>query len=240
MRSSAVMERDRLMAVVRRVRRRWRLRLVLTGLAILAGGSLLVVAGSAALIETFRFDPGVVRVLKLVAWVAVGLLAGRFLLRPLRRRVSDAQVALYLEEREPTLGGLVVSAVDCGAHQASPASPVLVERLVERALERSAEIDFGWRVERMALRRSSGTLAGIAALGAVLLLGGPPWLGRGALVLAPWRGAEEANPYRIDVLPRDTVVARGSDLRVEARLTGFEAGEVDLVTRRGAQGEWSR
>ena len=47
---------------------------------------------------------------------------------PLRRQVSDAQVALYLEERETSLGGLLASAIDARAASADDISPQFAER----------------------------------------------------------------------------------------------------------------
>jgi hypothetical protein len=234
--------RDQLLATVRRVRLRWRLRLVFTGLAVVLGAALLVAAGSALVIDRLRFDPGAVAALRLAAWIAVGALAIRFLAWPLSRRVSDLQVALYLEEHEPSLGGIVLSAVECSDRERDEhASRALVERIVERAVERCEAAAGGRRVERARLHRASGAMAGVAAAGALLLLAGPAWLGRGASALLPWNPAARANPYRIEISPgQDTVVARGSDLRIGARLTGFGADEVDLVVRRGGQGEWAR
>src|SRR3990172_1208577 len=237
MTSGTTFEREQLLSVIRLMRRRWQLRILMTGLAVLAGGAVIVGAGSAFAIHRFRFDPGVVLTLKFAAWIAVAVLAGRFLIRPLRRRVTDPQVALYLEEHEPGLGGVVVGAVEFGGGQSSGRpSRALIERLIERAIWQCAEVEGGRRVERRGLRRSSGALAGVAVVGALLLAGGPPWLSRGAAVLLPWRPAATANPYRIDVFPGDTVVARGSDLRVDAALAGFAAGGGGLGTRRGAPG----
>ena len=50
-------------------------------------------------------------------------------------------------------------------------------------------------------------------------------------MLVPVTGAEAASPYRIDVKPGSATVARGADVSIEARLSGFTSTDVDLFTR---------
>src|SRR5262245_35453485 len=89
-----------LMEIIAEVRTRWRLKLALRGalwIAVIGFALFLLTAYS---LEWARFSTGSIigaRVLMVLA--ALGLLAW-FLVRPLRRRVSDEQVALYLEEHE--------------------------------------------------------------------------------------------------------------------------------------------
>ena len=57
-----------------------------------------------------------------------------FVVRPLRRRVTDDQVALYLEEHEPTLEATVLSAVE-GLQVATPVfSPYVIPMIVPRTM----------------------------------------------------------------------------------------------------------
>ena len=95
--------RDQLLRVVRHVRRRWRLKLVLRGLALTLAGTLLTFLISASTLEFLRFEPGAVTAFRVVLWLVVGFFVIRSVLWPLLRRVSDERVALYLEENEPSL-----------------------------------------------------------------------------------------------------------------------------------------
>ena len=98
-------------AVIREVRTRWRRKLLVRGgLELLVGGAVLLVAAGFAL-EALRFTPDRNprvphrhhrRLFALAAWT---------LGRPLLRQVSDEQVALYLEEHEPSLNSLLLSAM---------------------------------------------------------------------------------------------------------------------------------
>ena len=106
-------------------------------------------------LESWRFSAGSIITFRIVLGVALAALIGWFLLRPLLRRVSDEQVALYLEEHEPSLQAAIISAVEMSAVNAastteSPHSAALVERLVESAVEKCQAIDRGRAVERRA------------------------------------------------------------------------------------------
>ena len=82
-----------------RVRNRWRLQLALRGAVVVVAGTLLALLLSASGLEALRFSaarhhrlPHHRRLRCSRRWCCYGLVW------PLRRRVTDAQVALYLEE----------------------------------------------------------------------------------------------------------------------------------------------
>ena len=82
----------------------------------------------------------------------LGALAGYFFVLPQWRRVTDEQVALYLEECEPSLETAILSALEAEKGSASH-SPALARRLVEQAIERCGVIERGRRLEAQPLRR---------------------------------------------------------------------------------------
>ena len=234
---------DRLLAVIRSVRRRWRLRLALRGVAITGTVALAALLAASWGLEQFRFTPTSVLVFRAACYVAVLAVAGWFLVRPLLRRVSDERVALYLEEHEPELNGQVSSAVEFGASASGVTpdiSPALVERLVERAVESCARVHGGRRVERPRLVSASGAVTGVMLAGAAVLLLRPGFLSHGApFLLRPW-GSEAVSPFAIAVEPGNVDLPRGADLEVIARLSNFGADEVTLLMRRGIDGEWEQ
>jgi hypothetical protein len=234
---------DELMRVIRSVRRRWRLRVTLRGAAIILAAGLLVFLISAYGMDRLRFSPTAVLAFRVFAYVALVGLTIRFLVVPLARRVSDEQVALYLEEHEPSLEARVLSAVDLGRLDKAASegfSPALVNRLVENALENCAAVDYGRKVEARSLARSSGLLAGATLAAVAVLLLSPSFLRHSAPFLFPFSGAAIDNPYRIEVMPGDTRVAIGAELRIVALLHNFDADEVEIAVQRGRQGEWER
>src|SRR6476661_10683741 len=116
-----------LVDVIRRVRNRWRMKLALRGAVVVVAGTVLALLLSASGLEQFRFSAASIIGFRIIAVaVFVGLLCYG-LVWPLRRRVTDAQVAMYLEECDPTLEAAIISAVEAtsggGSAARSPPSP---------------------------------------------------------------------------------------------------------------------
>ena len=121
--------------IINEVRTRWRMKLALRGIAWCAGVAVALFLLAAYGLEWARFSPvSIVAARVLLAAALVGSIY-YFLVRPLRRQVTDEQVALYLEEHEPSLQATLVSAVEASREGADPESAVLIRRLVEQALE---------------------------------------------------------------------------------------------------------
>ncbi|NNK64795.1 MAG: hypothetical protein HKO98_16460 [Gemmatimonadetes bacterium] len=232
---------DELRRILASVRRRWRTRMLLRGASIVVAAGLVAFLGSAFGVEWFRFSEGAVTTFRWLAWGVVFLLTALFVVRPLFRRVSDEQVALYLEEHEPTLEAAILGAVAArDTASASAASPRMIERLVERAVTRARSVDDGRRIERQAILRHGGVFAGVTAVAVGILLFGPTTLRTGVGALLPTRAAAEVNPYSIDITPGDLTVARGSDQFVTALLRGFASDEVSLFLRGGENEPYQR
>ena len=107
--------RDVLLSIVRGVRTRWRWKVVLRSLTVLLGAGVGTILVAAFGLEQFRFSPAAIVIARVVTYLVLAGLGWFFFVRPLARRVTDQQVALYLEEHEPSLQELLVSAVEAGA-----------------------------------------------------------------------------------------------------------------------------
>src|SRR6185437_11654127 len=100
-----------------------------------------------------------------------------FIVIPVRAAPRDAQVALYIEEHEPSLDGAVITAVDVHASGAAAArSPVLVGRLLQSALDRMRRIENGRTVDASDLQRTSIIFAAVSAATLGIALFGPATL----------------------------------------------------------------
>jgi len=234
-----------LFQIIRSVRRRWRVRVMLRGTAIVLAAGLVTFFLSSWALEQLRFSPAAITTFRVLAYGTLVLLAIQFLLRPLLRRVSNERVALYLEEHEPSLQGQVLTAIEFGDETPLPqrtvVSQALVERLVERALQSCATVNDGRRVEQTGLKRWGGALSGATAAGALLLLLQPGFVSHSApFLLRPWAAGVGDNPFAVSVLPGDTVLPRGADLGVSAQLQNFDADNVEIALKRGDAAEWER
>ena len=235
-------ERDELLRAIRHVRSRWRLRVGLRSVAVLVAATLGTLLASSYGLELLKFSPAAIIGFRVVTYVTLLAAGWWFFIRPISRRVSDEQVALYLEEHEPSLQAAVLSAVEEARkgkrERAADHSPELVHRLIETAAERVRDVDMGRSVEQQQLQRSSGMLiaAGLAAV--LLFVFGPAYLRHGlSALLTPMADVEASSPYQIEVLPGDATIARGADQTVTARLIGFEAEEVNLLMRTAGAGD---
>ena len=229
---------EELLRVIRRVRSRWRVRRLILGFTMVGAAAVLVVGVSSAAMDALRYAPWVVRGLQAVAWIAFGAAVWRFVVRPFRSRVTDEQVALYVEEHDPTLREAVISGVELGHRDTQQEaggggiSADLSRLVVEEAIRRLETLNEGRLIETSALKRAGGALATVGGVAIVASLLAPPTLLRGAaLLFSPWEDLTDANPYRVLVEPGDAAVARDSDRWIEARLEGFTAERVDLRTR---------
>lgn len=224
--------REELRRVIRLVRNRYRWRVLLTGAAILFSAMLGLLVASAFLLEWLKFTPVGVTLVRAGFYLLLGAVLLRWLVLPLSRRHSDGEIALYIETHEPTLQAAVLSAVEYDAAEAG-GSPGLVRRLLQEAVERTRAVEEGRRIERRRLRWLPGAVAGAVGAMVLLALFGPPSARTVMQVLfMPWSSAEAAQPYAVLVEPGNTVVPRGGDARITARLRGFESDQVVLHLRR--------
>lgn len=144
--------RAQLLDVVRQVRRRWRIKLALKGAVGFLLAGLAAILAIAYALEALKFTPAAIFWFRIVTALVLVAAGAWFFARPLSRQVTDEQVALYLEEHEPTLDSAILSAMEV-SQRPGEWSPQLIERLVERAIERVHEIREGERIEREPMRR---------------------------------------------------------------------------------------
>ena len=237
--------RQALEEVIGRVRNRWRIKLALRGVVVVVAGTLLALFLSASVLEALRFSPGAIIAFRVAALVVFAGLVYIGLVRPLGRRVSNSQVAMYLEEHDQSLQSAILSAVETASFAdndvESGPSPRLVERLVEQAVDQCRAIDDGLAIERKRLRTHAAGLATVVAAAALLIIFGPAFLRHGLSALIDLRrSAEAASPYAIEVTPGNAKIPRGADQTVTATLKGFASSEANLMFRNAAGAPFER
>src|SRR3954463_11041128 len=139
--------RSDLVVVIREVRRRWRMKLALRGAAIAVACIAAALVISAITLQWMRFSAESILAFRIVLAGAIAVVGYVFLARPLLRRVTDEQVALYLEEHEPSLEAAIISAVEAEREGVSSRPRPWVRKLVATAVEKCPSIEAGRRVE---------------------------------------------------------------------------------------------
>ena len=180
--------------IIIEVRARWRMKLALRGVVRVVGVALALLLVAAYGMEWARFSATSIIAARVLMAVAMVASVFYFLVQPLKRRVTDEQVALYLEEHEPSLQATLVSAVEASREGADSESAVLIRRLVEQALEACASTNAARRVEEEPLRRWGVALAGLTVAAVLIVLLGPAFV-RNALsaILLVQRSVAAAN-----------------------------------------------
>ena len=230
-----------LATILTRVRRRWRLRRALLGavwfLSACASAGLL----AAFTVDAWHFAPEVVTGARIASYLACAGALVFFLGVPFFQRVTDRRIALYVEEREPSLGMALASAMEIEDSAGNGNSPALERGLLEQTLVACREVDEGRRVDAAKLRRNALLVALSVAIIILIAELIPPNLRHAIqLVFFPRTSAASISPYHLSVEPGDVLVSRGADQLIVARARGFEPEEVELLTRFGASAKWQR
>jgi hypothetical protein len=225
-----------LLTTIRRVRGRWKLALVLRGAIICVAALVLLIAMSAIGFAELGLTARTVTAFRWAVGLAALTVFAIAVLLPAFRTVSDERVALYIEEREPALQSVLISAIENAGHPQNG----LVRALVERAARQCRAIDFGQRIERQRLKRTGYVLAA-AVLAAIIIVGaGPlPLRTSARALLLPMPAAQAAGIMSISALPGNDTIARGADIAVTAALHGFRSEEAVVVVR-DSSGAWRR
>ena len=157
-------DQGQLAGVVSGVRNRWRLKRALHGATITVAIAFAMLAISAYATRALHYGDASLWVFRIISLAVIVASAMRFIVKPVRATPRDAQVALYIEEHEPTLEGAVITAVDVHAATANAArSPALVARLLRSALDRMRRVDDGRAVDADDLQRTSLIFAAVTA-----------------------------------------------------------------------------
>jgi hypothetical protein len=234
--SGASLELDH---VVRSVRRRWRLRRVLRGLSIAIAGSVMSLGIASAAMGAFFYSDPAVNTARLAVTLVIGVLLAAFVVRPLLPTPRDEDVALFVEEREPSLEGSLLTAVETRRPGGAHASPALIARLMSSTRSRLRAVGDGARADQEALR-TSWMLMGFVVLATILAtVVAPVSLRQGVgLLLRPWSPVPPAVRMSIAVEPGDTELPRGGDLLVRATLRGFDGDRADVLMRTADSLPW--
>jgi hypothetical protein len=229
---------ESLLSRVRQVRRRWRSQVLIRGISLcLASAIALLILGVWGA-DLFGFKQAAVWAMRLVTGGTVFFVAWYFLYLPLRTRVSDVQVAQFIEERYPQLEDRLVTAIEYGSQPAEPSS--MIDLLIRDALEGTRRVDFSIFVNRKRLA-SWGMLSLVAFFALfALLMWGPSFFPYGfSNLYVPWTQASLGSSMMIKIIPEKVEITKGSDQVIRAQLVGFDSPDVRLYLQTDSSGSWN-
>ena len=224
-----------LQARVLEARRVWKRTLFWTGCAIAIVGLISILAG-AAIVDLLMPLPGSVRIVLLIGIIgAVGYLLYRYLIQPLRVKLTPHDVALNVERKHRDLEDRLVSALQFGeAETEDPIKSHLLQRLVTDAVERTDGIDFKATVDKSKKRKHIGIAAAVLAGCALIALIFPAELDISLnRLLSPWEKTEPVFTTKLTVEPGNARILRGRSLAINAEVTGKAADKARLIYKKG-------
>src|SRR5215831_2764412 len=230
--------RHAMTGTIRNVRSRLKAQQALRGVAI----TVLVTAGllicAALLAHRFSQRHTLLLIVRVVAVASIGATIWRFLIRPLRRKPSDSQIARLIEERYG-LSDRLVTAVEF-ADETRNASSAVVDRLVKDASRRSATVDADRVVDIRWSWAYGSFIAFCLVVAGLLMYSGPTPLSAGfSDLLGSLGGGASANSMFINVAPGNALVPRGSDFKIKATLKGFDSEAAQFFFRKQGDSTWS-
>ncbi len=228
---------ENLLQRVKLVRKRWRLQMAVKGYSLFLASTIALLVLGVWGADLFGFRSAAVWLMRIVTGGAVLFVGWRFIWVPFRRRVTDVQIAQFIEERYPQLEDRLVSAVEFGAKR--DVSGIL-DLLIRDALEKTRRIDFSIFVDRRRLMYF-GTLAVGSFLALFALLNwGPSFFPYGFnRIYVPWTEAAFGASMSIQVVPGNIEIATGSDQQIKAQLVGFDSPDVKLYQELGTATSWT-
>ena len=224
-----------LQARVLAARRVWKRTLFWTGCAIAIVGLIAILAG-AAIVDLLMPLPGSVRIALLIGVIgAVGYLLYKYLIQPLRVKLTPHDVALNVERKHQDLEDRLVSALQFGETETDdPIKSHLLQRLVTDAVDRTEGIDFKATVDKSKKRKHIGiavaALAGCALIAMIFPTELNISLNR---ILSPWEKTEPVFTTKLTVAPGNARILRGRSLAINLVVTGKAVDKARLIYIKG-------
>lgn len=194
--------REQLLVPLGRLRRRCRLYIVLAGLTRLCAAAWVAAAAQLLLDWWLRLGVDQRAALDLVVLAVLAWVAARVLVGPLRRPLTDVQLAMWADRAHPTLRDRIATGVQfaAGRHGAAASnSPALIRAVIAQACDAARGVAFLDLLDHRAARRNGGRLAALFAVALLATLLQPQlvttWGARNWLLQdVPW-------PQRTHLIP---------------------------------------
>jgi len=218
-------------------RKRLQTLIVARGAALLAVAALVVTLLAVYFGIRRAFDPQIVYSARAVLIAALAAIAIGLVLRPLRllkrsRGIQD------IERRAPDFNGRLET-YDGIAHGPAERATPFLGLLAEDAMKLARGIPVALKVPDLQVRAPAAlAIIAVALLVGTAVFGPANWRYGIQNLWAGWLVEDTLPPQYLAVLPGDTTVRRGGDLRVDASAEGFEPSGMEVFAQFRAGGEW--
>ncbi|MGH9799002.1 MAG: DUF4175 family protein, partial [Blastocatellia bacterium] len=225
---------DQLFGIINAVRKRrtWLLTLRGAALTLAVAAAVLLALGYAA--YRYRYSGGALISLRLTAVFGLIATAFFFLVRPLRRKISDSQIARLIEEKQPGVEERFVSAVEFSDEQQQQiSSTAIIGRLMNDADQRAHQVNLNEVIPSKRFWQLGGAALASVLLFVSVIVFGPREIKSGLFQLAaPASPVAAANALQINVKPGTARVPKNSDQRILATTVNFNPEQATIFTRK--------
>jgi hypothetical protein len=229
---------ESLLSKVRQVRRRWRSQVLIRGISLFLASAIALLVLGVWGADLFGFRQAAIWAMRFVTGGTVLFVAWYFLYMPLRTRISDVQVAQFIEERYPQLEDRLVTAIEYGSQTTEPSG--MIDLLIHDALEETRRVDLSIFLNRK--RLASWGMLGLGAFFALfaLLTWGPSFFPYGfSNLYVPWTQASLGSSMMINIIPENASITKGFDQLIRAQLVGFDSPDVRLYLQTDSSSQWN-
>ncbi|MFQ6042069.1 MAG: DUF4175 family protein, partial [Candidatus Poribacteria bacterium] len=207
---------------VAEVRRVWKRTIFFTGCAVVLF-SLIAILLSEIIIDLLMPLPMIVRAIFLAGvLVSLGYLVYRFIIRPVRKKLTEQDVALHIEQHYTDLEDRLVSSLQFGDQgKGDEIASHLINRLVADTAEKTQELDFKKTVSKKRLQ----DYWGIAFLAIAVVLVGlfifPSQLNQAlSRILSPWENTKPVMATEFAVSPGNAKILSGQNQLIDVKVSG--------------------
>jgi len=214
---------------VANTRRLWKNVAILTGCAVVIF-SLLGIILAEMLLDVSLSLPVIVREVLLAGIIGALLyLSYRFIIKPLRKKRTERDVALQIEHQHPELEDRLVSSLQFGEQEETdPIASHLIDRLVADTAERTKDIDFNATVDRRPMVKRWGIVFATIAFCCLLAIAFPGPMSKSlGRIFNPWEKAPPVLSTELRVAPGDAKVLSGQNQEINAEAS---VKPVDITT----------
>src|SRR5213594_762860 len=230
---------EELLRKIALVRGKWKAFLWLRGLAWILGVTVASLLIGLLLANSTSISGWALTGLRLVLVAAFVFTVFKALILPLLRTPTDTQLARFVEEKNPGLEDLLLSAVEA-IHKSKTEQIAFVHLLIKDALDRTKHLRFRDQVNKRKFSTFAGLTAGLAVALIISLyisslffpVGSRLLLGR--YLLKP----PNLDAFELKVTPGDITVARGSDVTIQAVAMGFDPQRAEVHLRYANSTQW--